>query len=58
MLNILADDKFKIKDTLNSFRQDTPNAFSQDEFKIAEKMKEIMLGDGSETFHEIDWYEI
>lgn len=58
MLNILSDDKFKIKSTLDSFRNDTPNAFSQDEFKIAEKMKEIILGDGSESFHEIDWYEI
>jgi hypothetical protein len=38
MLNILADDKFKIKSTMESFRANTPNSYSQDEYKISDSI--------------------
>lgn len=57
-LNILSDDKFKIKSTMTEFLGKVPNAPSTDEFRIAEKIKEAVLGDGQDAFNEIDWYEI
>lgn len=56
VLNILADDKFKIKKTLDAFRENTPNCHKYDEYKISRNLKEAMLGDDTQTFNEIDWH--
>lgn len=47
ILNILADDKFKIKQTMEAFRENTPNCFKHDEYKISDSLREAMLGDGT-----------
>ena len=45
-LNLLANDKFKVKATMDEFTNKVPNAHMQDEFKIADKIKTAVLGDG------------
>ena len=49
-LNILSDDKFKIKSTLTEFMGKVPNCHSTDEFRIAEKIRVAVLGDGQDSF--------
>ena len=45
-LNLLADDKFKVKSTIEEFMMKVPNAGATSEFKIADKLKSAVLGDG------------
>jgi len=49
-LNILSDDKFAIKNTMTEFMGKVPNCHSTDEFRIAEKIKSAVLGDGQDSF--------
>ena len=49
-LNILSDDKFKIKSTMTEFMGKVPNCHSTDEFRIGEKIRVAVLGDGQDSF--------
>lgn len=43
---------------MTEFMGKVPNCHSTDEFRIAERIQQAVLGDGQDAFNEIDWYEI
>lgn len=57
-LYILAAEKFKLKSALEEFFKNTPNAYNQDEYILAENLKNALVGEASSSFHDEDWIKV
>jgi hypothetical protein len=54
----LAAEKFKLKSALEEFFKNTPNAYNQDEYILAENLKNALVGEAASSFHDEDWIKV